>query len=119
MQVGNFQIAAIITPEQLALPQFTMKRSFQATFHVLQKQINPTFNVIIGKNIQQQLWIKVLSSTKQLQWSDMHILMIPKGHWKDKNSICKQINEHQDDSKDHWLLDSNYQQEDIHTIVTK
>ena len=37
MQAGNFQTIAIILAENLTLPQFTTKQTFQTIFHVLQK----------------------------------------------------------------------------------
>ena len=68
---GNFQPVAIIIAENLSLPHFTTKQIFQITFLILWKQSNPSFRVIIGCNIQQQLELNNLNSTKQLQWTDI------------------------------------------------
>ena len=43
--------------------------------------------------------------------------MVPKGHRGKKHSVGKTRQEHQDDTEDNWLLDNNYQPEDIHTIA--
>ena len=45
------------------------------------------------------------------------IRMVPKGHWKKNYYVSKQRQEQQDNTEDNWLLDSNYQPEDIHTIA--
>ena len=50
-----------------------------------------------------------------MEWNSYSIG--PKRALKKKHSIQKQIHDHQDNAEDNWLLDSNYQPEDIHTIA--
>ena len=96
IQADNFQTMAIILAGILTLSQFTTKRTFKTTFHILQKQINPSFDVITGRNIEQQPGLNILNSTKQLQWSEIPIPMVPKWHWKKKHSIHKSRQEQQE-----------------------
>ena len=63
-QTGKFTTIAKISTKLLTLPQFTTKRTFQATFHVLNKNDQPHFDAIMGRDLQQQLRIDILNSEK-------------------------------------------------------
>ena len=118
-QTGRFVTIAKITAKALTLPQFTTKRTFQATFHVLNKDDKPHFDAIMGRDLQQQLGINVLNSEKHFQWDDILIPMVPKGHWQNKNKILQQLDSKTDLKHEQMLLESNYQPEDLTKIGEK
>ena len=79
---GKFETFARSLISGLQFPQFTTRRSFEHEFHVFKNEQNEKYDVIIGRDLMQNLGIDIMYSRRTFQWDDIKIPMMPMGYWE-------------------------------------
>ena len=65
----------------LKLLQFTRIQKVDATFHLLNKQVNNCYSFILGRDLCQNSGLDVLNSQKAFLWDGIQVNIVPRGYW--------------------------------------
>ena len=79
-QAGELQTDSVGLIDKVKIPQFTNKRSFGAEFHLFTPSPGNKYDVIIGRDILQEMRIKILNSTESFKWDGIEVHMVPRGY---------------------------------------
>ena len=74
------------------LPPFTKKRKVYSEYNVFEK--GDRYDVILGRDLGQDLGINILSDRKMFQWDEIEFPMVPRGYWNGEKieSSMKNVN---------------------------
>jgi hypothetical protein len=71
---------ALVKLENYCLPQFSMKWKITSMLHLFAKHPSDHYDFIIGHDIQSEIELDILYSSKQIAWNDIMFDMVPKRH---------------------------------------
>ena len=80
-KTGEFSTARQVVLKGFKLPQFTLNRKFDDTFHLFRKQDSNRYNAIVGRDWMTNLGIDLVYSTGDIKWGNVSAPMVPMGHF--------------------------------------
>jgi len=78
-QGGTFKTHGKVSIEKFCLPQFSTKRKVNAAFYTFTKKPIDSYDIILGRDICQELGLDVINSKKVFTWDDISVAMVPRG----------------------------------------
>ena len=84
-QAGVFETRGKVQVKRVKLPQFTVKRIFQADFHLFEKNEKDQYSFILGRDVLKKIKIDVLFSSQSFEWDHIQVKMVPRGQWSQGN----------------------------------
>jgi hypothetical protein len=121
---GVFQINEMVTIEQSILPEFTKQIKIQTLNAHIFDSPSCHYDIILGRDILNQLKIDILYSNKIIRWLDFEVAMKTKHYWQ--NAWNMYYTFAQDDnlfeSVDSFLreiLPSKYEKANIDDVIKK
>ena len=114
-QVGVFHTEQEAEVDNVRLPQFTTKRSFRATFNLFTPSNDTKYDIIIGRDIMQELGLDVLNSSRTFRWGEIEVPMVERGYWDRKaiNDFKKKHSNETIDEEEENLKLSRYMEETV------
>ena len=83
-QGGIFKTFAEMYLGKLQLSQFTIRNNLEGNFRLFEKYKANRYNIIIGRNLQQKIDLKIFNSKQAFTWMGIIVLMNKIGHWNRK-----------------------------------
>ena len=118
-QAGNFVTGSRSKLTRLKLPQFTIRRSIAFDAHVFDKKENDKYDLILGRDFMQAIGMNLLYDSKQFQWGEIKVAMVPREFW-DRDTIkgFGSLEDNQGDNKNEiFMLDAKYERADLNEVV--
>jgi len=107
----------VVELSEATLPQFTRRRKFNFKAHQIVSDSKSMYDIIMGRDILQQIGLDILYSSNEFCWDEIKVPMTPRGYWT-KQSV-KQFDEYEDTEKaeEAFLLDAKYGKVDLKKVV--
>ena len=80
-QAGVFKTNGLVRIAKLCLPQFTIKRKIDASFHTFTKKPSDSYYAILGREFMQQIGLDIMNSTQSFSWDGINVPMVVRGYW--------------------------------------
>ena len=88
-KAGEFCTMGRALVKACKMPQFTSQRKFDRVFHLFEKHESDRYDVILGRDLMKNLGIDLLYSTGTIKWGEIHVPMVPTGHFSANGSKMK------------------------------
>lgn len=66
----------------MTLPQFSVRKQFDATVHLFTKDKSP-YDIVIGRDLLTAIGLILDYKTKEFRWDEVTIAMQPPGYWNE------------------------------------
>jgi hypothetical protein len=121
---GVFQINEMVTIEQSILPEFTKQIKIQTLNAHIFDSPSCHYDIILGRDILNQLKIDILYSNKIIRWLDFEVAMKTKHYWQNAWNMYYTFaqDDNLSESVDSFLreiLPSKYEKANIDDVIKK
>ena len=108
-QGGDFTTQGVVELSEAILPQFKRRRKFSFKAHKIVFDSKSMYDIIVGRDILQQIGMDILYSSKKFCWDKIKVLMTPCGYWTKYDETDK--------TEEAFLLDAKYGKVELEIVV--
>ena len=98
-KAGTFVTKKSANLPKIKLPQFTMKKEFDIDQCNIFDDDDEKYDIIIGRETQQEIGLDVINSRKVYQWHEKEVAMMPQGYWNSERRMRFEPNNNNDGDK--------------------
>ena len=116
---GSFVTKLKADIKGMTLPQFSVRKTFDATVHLFKKD-KSRYDIVIGRDLLASIGMILDYKKKEFRWDEVTIAMQPPGYWNEVRTNEFLELEKEDDGEEFnelTLLDSKYEKANLEQVA--